>query len=439
MKASQLHQSKWDPHIDQLDILYAKMNGIAALSTSPPLPHSTLSTNSSIISIAHSTSTSSQFNNDGFQYSIQAVSPTTTHFSFDDFNTTVVTNNNQDYYNSNNNNDNSNNNNIDFSLLKKIEEYNDDDNSNNVNNDHTYNMEDELYTTKALLTMILSITNQLIQARFDYLSEEMFNLNDENKEEKKFMMHFLSTCIQQAECLEQLISSQLKSKRTLNQYLHHHININDEDEEKEKEKELIQWYHDHIHQCIQLYEQQLFMTDTLQDILKEFEQENLELVVDINDHHHQHNQYNDAAINNNDENNDCYNRWDFQQPIDQLLGFEDMNDRLSSLKYQVGMFIGEGLGTGHLIHSSKKKKSKVIKKKKSKKNDLSPSIEKSNHIKSVNHHHHHHQKDNIDNQIQPIYYLSRLQWVKDELISECQYHQCKNKFSFFLRKHHCRR
>ncbi|CAO3641509.1 unnamed protein product [Cunninghamella echinulata] len=425
MTCQQQQQSKWDPHIDQLDILYAKMHGIASLSTSPPLsplPYSTLSTNSSIHSIAQSTTSSSVpfHHNDGFQYSIQAVSPTNAHFSFNDYHpststpsassssifptssssTTIIQQQQQQQY---------------------IEEEEEDTANLLIKNKNDHD------STKALLTMILSITNQLIQARFDYLSEEMFTLNNDHhhhhhhndKEEQQLMMHFLTTCIQQAECLEQLISSQLKSKRTLNQYLY-----NEEEGDDIDEKELIQWYHDHIHQCIQLYEQQLFMTDTLQDILKDIEtkstyeedeqeEENEKIIDDYNQ---------TMMLKKNQHLLLLLDRWDFQQSIDHLLGLEDMNDRLSSLKYQVGMFIGNGLGTGHLIHSHKKKKKKMKK--------VSPPIEKTRKK------HHHHQKNN--NNIQPIYYLPQQQWIKDDFIQQCQYHQCKNKFSFFLRKHHCR-
>jgi hypothetical protein len=108
----------------------------------------------------------------------------------------------------------------------------------------------------------------------------------------------------------------------------------------EREKQ----YEERIRECQDVAQQQLLMIDSLE-----------ELTADVNMKIEQlresKQKENDDEDDDDDEVNEEESRWDFKQSVADILNLQDKSELVQKLRWDIGMFIGGGVGTGHVIHS----------------------------------------------------------------------------------------
>ncbi|CAO3600095.1 unnamed protein product [Absidia cylindrospora] len=212
--------------------------------------------------------------------------------------------------------------------------------------------------------------------------------------------------------MEQLASAHLVSERHLRTVLlqapHHDHSDTDDSNHDELDRKMTTWYHDQIRQCVHLYEQQLFMTESLQDMLLDIQ------------HYDPPTPTPPASFSPLPEQivtPVSTTRWDFTCSVASLLGIDDMQDRILAIKYQVGMFIGEGIGTGHFIHPPRPSPPLPL--------PPSPPTRLSSSSPTFC--------------IDQLTLLPKHRWVPDDAMQQCQVSTCSLFFSLIHRRHHCRR
>ncbi|ORZ09272.1 hypothetical protein BCR42DRAFT_424089 [Absidia repens] len=352
----------WDPHIDDLDIIYAKMNGISSIT-----PLGSLSASSTIgPADTHCPTRNNSLEDtdmeDGHMDGISPLEDLTTSA------TRIPTNST---------------------------------------------------TTHHLPVELLKVTNELMKARLDILSDAISSKHHHNpatiitsNNDHQPLIDLISGCIKHAERLEQLASAHLVSERHLRTVLlqapHHDHSDTDNGNHDELDRKLTTWYHDQIRQCVHLYEQQVFMTESLQDML---------LDIQHYDPPTQPSPTSSSPLPEKIMPPVLTTRWDFTCSVASLLGIDDMQDRIHAIKYQVGMFIGEGIGTGHFIHPPRTSPAVLL--------PPSPPTRLSSPSPTFC--------------VDQLTSLPKHRWVPDDAMQQCQVSTCSILFSLIHRRHHCRR
>lgn len=218
--------------------------------------------------------------------------------------------------------------------------------------------EDMMNIPSPNLTALYLTTNNLIHSRLDELSEtaSLKSTHDDINEvssmlvwQKKFL-NLVTSCIHQSEELESLSTDVLNTEHRVRELMLINETIHEQFHEREKQ------YEERIRECQDVAQQQLMMIDSLEELTadinmkmesrrREIHRQEALLALDAN------------CYKNRDENSDLLdeennnNRWSFQKSVGDLLNMDDKHDLIQKMRWDIGMFVGGGVGTGHVIHS----------------------------------------------------------------------------------------
>lgn len=239
-------------------------------------------------------------------------------------------------------------------LRHKSTTFSDDDDLdmiNNQNDDEDLTISPPMAPTSPNLTALFLTTNSLINSRLDELSEtasiasscgggDDINQSSSNEWRLQFL-DLVSACITQSEELESLSTELLGTERRVRELLVINGTVNEQFHEREKA------YEERIRECEEVAKQQLIMIDTLEELMAD---------IDMKLTHLDHNQYEhdtDSGIEDDTDRSieEDDQRWDFKRAVADILGVENQNDLVHKMRWEVGMFVGGGVGTGHVIHS----------------------------------------------------------------------------------------
>lgn len=196
--------------------------------------------------------------------------------------------------------------------------------------------EESVLASSPNLTTLFLTTNNLISSRLDELSETATcNEEEYHLEWQKDFLKLVTQCIHQSEALEQLSTDALQMEHRLRELMLIKDNLNEQFQEREKQ------YEERIRECQEIAQQQLILIDSLEEL-------NADIDMKLESHRREmHRQALDVKQNYN-ENED---RWDFQKSVADLLHMGEKHETIQKMRWEIGMFVGGGVGTGHIIHS----------------------------------------------------------------------------------------
>ncbi|GAA5806292.1 hypothetical protein HPULCUR_011823 [Helicostylum pulchrum] len=243
--------------------------------------------------------------------------------------------------------------------LNEKKEYNTHYEQEEESEEEDYYNDDMMNIPSPNLTALYLTTNNLIHSRLDELSEtaSLKSTHDDINEvssmlvwQKKFL-NLVTSCIHQSEQLESLSTDVLNTEHRVRELMLINETIHDQFHEREKQ------YEERIRECQDVAQQQLMMIDSLEELTadinmktesrrREIHRQEALLALDAN------------CYKNRDENSDLLldeennnNRWSFQKSVGDLLNMDDKHDLIQKMRWDIGMFVGGGVGTGHVIHS----------------------------------------------------------------------------------------
>ncbi|KAK4517188.1 actin cytoskeleton and mitosis protein [Mucor velutinosus] len=318
------------------------------------------------------------------------------------------------------------------------------------------------------LTALFTTTNSLINSRLDELSETAsIKSNTSQLEWQKQFLSLVTSCIHQSEALESLSTDVLNAEHRVRELMLVNDTLHEQFHEREKQ------YEERIRECQQVAHQQLVMIDSLEELTADI---NMKMESRRREMHRQealraldaNNTLQDQELELQHQQNE---RWNFQRSVADLLNMADKHDVIQKMRWDVGMFVGGGVGTGHVIHSYQDKLNGIdmmiagtgtttmpyrggdIQYSDQEEEEeeeeeqaqtttfsISPSI---HHIRLYQHQYILH-LSNRDRQTR-FSLLPKCLWVPDHETNQCQFQhtkrhlRCSTRFSFFQRKHHCRR
>ncbi|KAF7730670.1 hypothetical protein EC973_001619 [Apophysomyces ossiformis] len=191
--------------------------------------------------------------------------------------------------------------------------------------------------TSPNLTALFLTTNTLINSRLDELSEtasitSSCDLNSSSAEWRSQFLDLMSACITQSEELESLSTEILGTERQVRELMVLNQTVHEQFRERERA------YEDRIRECEDVAKQQLLMIDSLEELMVD-----LEMKMDQ--------QQNQSEQDPAEEPSEQDGRWDFRQAVADILHLEEKDDLVAKIRWEVGMFVGGGVGTGHVIHT----------------------------------------------------------------------------------------
>ncbi|KAG1249842.1 hypothetical protein G6F68_013118 [Rhizopus microsporus] len=115
----------------------------------------------------------------------------------------------------------------------------------------------------------------------------------------------------------------------------------------EREKQ----YEERIRECQEVAKQQLLMIDSLEELMADINMklESTQKKPEGVKQPEGNEEEEERERKRREEEED--RRWDFSKAISELLKMEDKLDIVHKMRWDVGMFVGGGVGTGHIIHS----------------------------------------------------------------------------------------
>ncbi|KAL0075298.1 hypothetical protein J3Q64DRAFT_1841625 [Phycomyces blakesleeanus] len=266
------------------------------------------------------------------------------------------------------------------------------------------------------LTSLFLTTNTLINSRLDELSETASIASSASHdtdllavEWRTRFLELLTSCITQSEELETFSTELLNAEGRVRELMA----INDTVEEQFEKREKA--YADRITECEEVAKQQLHMIESLAELMAD-----LDMQINLQ------NQDEDESPDEDDE----MTRWDFRKTIADLLHLEEKNDMIHKMRWDVGMCVGGGVGTGHVIHTFEGRL-----------RGIEMMIAGSGVVEDTEKMPTKATKDRKERFV----LLPRKQWTPDTTTDQCQFQsgslkvQCNTQFSFFQRKHHCRK
>ncbi|KAI8996899.1 hypothetical protein BDB01DRAFT_845608 [Pilobolus umbonatus] len=297
------------------------------------------------------------------------------------------------------------------------------------------------------LTSLFATTHNLINSRLDELSQSP--VDDHALEWRDQFLTLVSSCIQQSEELESLSTEVLNAEQKVRQFMLMGDSIHEQFQERERQ------YEERIRECQEVAQQQLLMIESLE-----------ELIADINMkiesyHRNQSKQLEDIQDNKMDEDENP--RWNFRKSVGELLHMEEKLDIVQKMRWDVGMLVGGGVGTGHVIHTFENGlngfdmmiagtgtthqpeddvhstlTTDIYYEPLTASHQISSSIQ---HLKLYQHHFVLHL--NHRDRRTKFACLPKSLWIPDHETDHCQFRtrnsQCHTVFSLFQRRHHCRR
>ncbi|KAI8883122.1 hypothetical protein K501DRAFT_250157 [Backusella circina FSU 941] len=365
------------------------------------------------------------------------------------------------------------------------------DNSNDYDIDDDDDEEEEEHTllspsrsiASPNLTALFLTTNNLIHSRLDELSETAsitssnYNNDEEHASSLEWRQNFLglvTACIHQSEQLESLSTDVLNTEQRVRELMILNETVSEQFSEREKQ------YEERIRECQDVAQQQLLMIDSLEELTADVNMK-IEQLKESKKREAEDEEEDD------DEDNEEEERWDFKQSVADILHLQDKSEVIQKLRWDIGMFIGGGVGTGHIIHSfqgnlnsfdmmiagtgrtprheddmlsdndgyyysDEESLNQHLQQQQQQQNrrvretfSISPTI---SHIKFYQHHYVLH----LTNKERRTRFalLPKCLWIPDNQTKQCQYQyrtvnsrkrgrQCQTQFTLFQRRHHCRR
>ncbi|KAG0185131.1 hypothetical protein DFQ28_009903 [Apophysomyces sp. BC1034] len=207
----------------------------------------------------------------------------------------------------------------------------DDDDEDDQEDDNLIDM-----PTSPNLTALFLTTNTLIHSRLDELSEtasisSSCDLNSPSAEWRSQFLELMSACITQSEELESLSTEILGSERRVRELFMMNQTVHEQFQDRERA------YEDRIRECEDVAKQQLLMIESLEELMND-----LEMKMD---------QQNQSEQDTEEETSEQEGRWNFRQAVADILHLEQKDDLVHKMRWDVGMFVGGGVGTGHIIHT----------------------------------------------------------------------------------------
>lgn len=231
------------------------------------------------------------------------------------------------------------------------------------------------------LSILCPTTNSLVQSRvMEELNDDEYQLEDEQNWHGEFL-NLMSTLITHSENLESISTELLRTEGKVRELVLLQKSMLEEYEEREK------LYRDRLEECEQVAQQQKHLMDHLVELDRD-----LDLTATRNRNNTSNNsrwmtlsattstttttttlstiyrwqsseqsQQPSSRRTTNDSNSslsafDQYQQqqqkqWDFNRPIGDIVRINSMEDLVYTLRWEVGLWIGGGVGTGHVIHS----------------------------------------------------------------------------------------
>ncbi|KAI8079638.1 uncharacterized protein B0P05DRAFT_509982 [Gilbertella persicaria] len=198
--------------------------------------------------------------------------------------------------------------------------------------------------TSPNLSALFLTTNNLINSRLDELSETAsIKSNNENAtdllEWQKQFLNLVTSCIHQSEALESLSTDVLATEHRVRELMLINKTIHEQFQEREKQ------YEERIRECQEVAQQQLIMIDSLEELTAD---------INIKIESFQREQHRTEALlvlNGQKKDQEEPHRWSFQKSVADLMHMDDKYDVVQKMRWEIGMFVGGGVGTGHVIHT----------------------------------------------------------------------------------------
>jgi hypothetical protein len=192
------------------------------------------------------------------------------------------------------------------------------------------------------LTALFLINNHLIQSGLDELCNTAL-VKSSNDWHKQFLS-LVTRFIHQSEALESFSADVLHTEHRVRELLLISDTLHEQFYEREKQ------YEDRIRQCQEVAQKQLIMIHSLEELTadismtmqsqtREMYRQQALMTLDVSSRH----------LQNKDLIED--ERWNFQQSVADLLNMDDKHDVIQKMRWEIGMFVGGGVGIGHVIHS----------------------------------------------------------------------------------------
>ncbi|KAI7874207.1 hypothetical protein K492DRAFT_200153 [Lichtheimia hyalospora FSU 10163] len=342
-------------------------------------------------------------------------------------------------------------------LRHKSTTFSDDDELDMINNEEDdLTISPPMAPTSPNLTALFLTTNSLINSRLDELSEtasiasscggggDDINQSSSNEWRLQFL-DLVSACITQSEELESLSTELLGTERRVRELLVINGTVHEQYHDREKA------YEERIRECEEVAKQQLIMIDTLEELMADIDMKLTHL--DHNDYEHDADSGIEDDTDRSIEEDD--QRWDFKRAVADILGVENQGDLVHKMRWEVGMFVGGGVGTGHVIHSFEGQLRGIemmiagsgTTVQDSPRVSIQDQIDETTHISRSlprNKFHHHHYMLHISARDRKTRFrmIPQAHWVPDQMASHCQFtsdRPCSIKFNLFQRRHHCRK
>ncbi|KAK4513847.1 uncharacterized protein ATC70_005853 [Mucor velutinosus] len=360
------------------------------------------------------------------------------------------------------------------------------------------------------LSILCPTTNSLVQSRvLEEINDDEYQLEDEQAWHAEFL-NLMSTLITHSESLENISTELLRTEGKVRELVLLQKSMLEEYEEREK------LYRNRLNECEQVAQQQQQLMDHLVELDRD-----LDLTGHATDRsktskaskqrmtlsattstttttttlspiyrwqsseqsrqpRNRRSTYDSCSSNNVCMlDHQCQQQWDFNQPVKDIVHINSMQDLVHTLRWEVGLRIGGGVGTGHVIHSFEGPLNGIeliiagsgtiattaavdeLSSSSSSSSTVAPlapfslgtwnedytrqeSFTLSSSIQHLRFHRHHYMLHiNRHDRNTLFKLLPKSQWVPDQQSNQCQFKtaaaSCITQFGLFQRRHHCRR
>lgn len=255
--------------------------------------------------------------------------------------------------------------------------------TSSINTCSLYQLDNSSVRPLSPLSILCPTTNSLVQSRvMEELNDDEYQLEDEQKWHDEFL-NLMSTLITHSENLESISTELLRTEGKVRELVLLQKSMLEEYEEREK------LYRDRLDECEQVAQQQKHLMDHLVELDRD-----LDLTAARNKNNtssnskwmtlsattstttttttlstiyrwqssEQNQQLSNRRITNDSNSSlsifDQYQQqphqqqqWDLNRPVGDIVRINSMEDLVYTLRWEVGLWIGGGVGTGHVIHS----------------------------------------------------------------------------------------
>ncbi|KAI8575178.1 hypothetical protein K450DRAFT_284571 [Umbelopsis ramanniana AG] len=313
---------------------------------------------------------------------------------------------------------------------RDIQSYNDENDDEQDNDDTIY----QSLPASPNMTTLLLTTNSLITSRMEEMARSVSPHHLEEKMWQNDFVEVMTQCIHQSEELESLSTELLKVERQMRELFLLKSALEEQLEQTEYS------YNNQIEQCHRALALQRQMINDLDYMMIDIDRK-----IDLNNQRLRRNELDqyDALRNLGDE-----------VTVSNILGLTKKEELIARLRWEVGRFIGGGVGTGSIIHaydSPDAGHSMIIGGTASSmetsllNNSADPSLSSK---RALAQHHQYVLHLSFEQWKVQFKKVPHERWVDDDLVDQCQFvrldqvapaSRCPVQFNFFRRRHHCRR